>query len=123
VAFVAPGGFDSIAEDIYKFITHENYFTILGVEAGEFKTVAMGFYPTDKIFPYPTVTLFYSKGSRALLKATGQFLLDTLQQRGYTSAWAVNATGHSNAAWARLFGLPGKTSIKPLGSVMEIKVS
>lgn len=123
VHFIAPGGFDSVAEDIYKFVVHDNYFLFLGAEDGTFKSLVMGFYPADRLFPYPTITLFYNKGSRALIKETAKVLLDTLQQRGYTSAWAVNATGKSDAAWMRLFGLPGKTTAKVLGSVVEIKVS
>lgn len=123
ISFAAPHGFDSTANDVLKYVIDANFFLILGTENGQFNTMAMGFYPGDMIFPYPTITMFYSRGSKALLQATGRKLVDILGSAGYTTAWAVNATGHKNAAWARLFRLPGTTEIKPLGSVMELKVT
>lgn len=123
VEFAAPAGFDSIALDLYKWVTNDNFFLLIGFEAGVAKSVVMGFFPADRIYPYPTVTLFYSKGSRELLRQTGTALLDLLLSRGYTAAWAVNASGRSNEAWMRLFRIPGKTNIKVLGSVMQLSVA
>lgn len=123
IDFVAPGGFDTIARDVFEFVTNDNYFMLLGQEGGEWKSVVMGFYPSNNMFPYPTVVLLYNEGTPALRKATMRKLLDILVNAGYTSAWAVNGTKHSDAAWSRLFELPGTTKAHKIGSVMEIKVS
>lgn len=120
VEFAAPGGFDSIAADLFRWVSSDNFFILIGFEDGEAKGTVWGFFPADRIFPYPTVTMFYSKGSKELRDALADKLLETLLSRGYTKAWAVNATGRSNAAWQRLFRLPGRTAAKPLGSVMEL---
>lgn len=123
VDFAAPGGFDSIALDLYKWVTNDNFFILIGFEAGEAKSAVWGFFPADRIFPYPTITMFYSKGSKELRDKTAASLLDLLLERGYTSAWAVNSSGRSNAAWSRLFRIPGRTEIKVLGSVMQLSVA
>lgn len=123
VDFAAPSGFDTIALDLYKWVTNENFFMLIGFEAGAAKSVVMGFFPTDRIYPYPTITMFYSKGSRELLRQTGTAVLDLVLERGYTAVWAVNASGRSNEAWKRLFRIPGKTNVRVLGSVMELSVA
>lgn len=121
----APGGFDSVAKDVFDYVTQEHQFMLLGAENGHFKTLVMGFMPNGNLFPYPSVVLFYAqpKTTKALRDATSAKLLDILVSAGYTSAWAFNATGNTDAAWSRFFTIPGRTSIKPLGTVMEIKVT
>lgn len=123
VQFAAPGGFDSIAADLYKWVTNDNFFIMLGFEDGEAKAVTWGFFPADRIFPYPTITMFYSKGSAELRQGMAIRTLELLLSRGYTSAWAVNSSGRSNAAWQRLFRIPGHTKITVLGSVMQLSVA
>lgn len=122
VSFAAPGGFDSIAPDLFRYVTSDDYFVVLGFEDGAPKSLAMGFFPADNIFPYPTITVVYNEGTPALVKALGAKLLDTLMQRGYSRAWAINASGKPDRAWQRLFRLPGQTQVKRLGSVMEFRV-
>jgi hypothetical protein len=120
VPFAAPGGFDTIAADLFRWVQSDNFFILIGFEDGEAKGTVWGFFPADRVFPYPTVTMLYSKGSTELRKALAEKLLETLLSRGYTKAWAVNATGRGNAAWQRLFRLAGKTKADVLGSVMEL---
>jgi hypothetical protein len=115
-------GFDSIAADLFELVTNDNYFLLIGFEEGEAKSVAWGFFPASRMFPFPTIQLFYSEGSKELLLAMKERLLDVLLERGYTKAWAVNITGKSNAAWTKVFETAGKTKISVLGSVMELSV-
>jgi hypothetical protein len=122
VSFAAPGGFDSIAPDLYRYVTSDGYFVLLGFEDGSPKALAMGFFPADNIFPYPTITVVYNEGSPGLVQKLGLKLLDTLMQRGYSRAWAINASGKPDRAWQRLFRLPGKTVVQRLGSVMEFRI-
>jgi len=121
-AFVAPVGFDSVAGDLFEMVTNENSFILIGFEAGEAKAVTWGFFPGSRMFPFPTITMFYSIGSKTLLGAMREKLLDVLLERGYTKAWAVNITGKSNAAWQKVFTVPGKTKIEVLGSVMQLSL-
>lgn len=121
-AFVAPAGFDAIASDLFELVTNENSFILIGFEEGEARSVVWGFFPYNKLFPYPTVQMFYSDGSKELLQMMRDRLLEVLLARGYTTAWAVNVTGKSDRAWMKVFETPGKTKIKVLGSVMELSV-
>lgn len=122
ISFAAPGGFDSTAETLFRYVTNDGYFVVLGFEDGHPKGTMMGFFPADELFPYPTITMAYNEGSPANVRAMARQTLDILKSRGYSSAWAVNSSGRPDRAWMRLFRLPGETSIKPLGTVMEIKV-
>lgn len=119
---VAPGGFDTIAGDLFRLVTQDNYFIILGFDGATAKAVTWGFFPSDRMFPYPTITMFYSEGSKELLRAMREKLLEVLLARGYTTTWAVNITGNSDKAWARVFETPGKTKVSVLGSVMQLSV-
>lgn len=121
-AFVAPMGFDSVAGDLFRLVTQENYFIIIGFDGANAKAVTWGFFPADRMFPYPTVTMFYSEGSKAMLGVMREKLLEVLMARGYTTAWAVNITGKPNRAWEKVFTIPGKTKISTLGSVMQLSV-
>lgn len=122
-AFVAPVGFDSVAGDIWELVTQENYFILVGFEEGQAKAVTWGFFPANRMFPFPTITMFYSEGSKVLLAAMRERLLEVLIARGYTTAWAVNITGKSDAAWTKVFSVPGKTKISVLGSVMQLSLT
>lgn len=121
-AFVAPAGFDAVAADLFEMVTNDNSFILVGFEHGEAKAVSWGFFPANRMFPYPTITMFYSEGSKELLRDMREQLLDVLLARGYTKAWAVNITGKSNKAWTKVFTVPGKTEIEVLGSVMQLSL-
>jgi len=121
VSLATPNGFTGqVAADLYKWVSNDMFFLLIGFEEGAAKSLVLGFFPSDSIFPYPTITMFYSKGSKELLHATGEKLMDILLSRWSTAAWTVNSSGRSNAAWQRLFRIPGKTKIDVLGSVMQI---
>lgn len=122
IHIAAPGGFDSIAVDMYNLVTDDNSFFIIGAEGGHFKSLVLGYFPNSALFPYPTIITFYNKGSPALRRATGAKLLDILLARGYTSAWAVNSSGRSDKAWQHAFEIPGRTKAVPIGTVFELKV-
>lgn len=122
VHFAAPGGFDSVAPDVYEYVESDGYFVFIGAEDGQFKSLAMGFYPSGNLFPYPTVVLVYNEGSPALRVATIRKMVDNLLERGYTSLWAINASEHDTKVWQRLFhrGMGGTSRV--IGEVVEFSV-
>jgi hypothetical protein len=121
VKFAAPGGFDSVARDIFEFVTNDNYFVFLGAEKGQFKALAMGFYPSNNIFPYPTITLIYNEGSKELKDLLVRKMVDTMVSMGYTACWAINASGHSDKVWLKAV-VPNYGDAEFLGSVYEFKI-
>lgn len=122
VSFAAPGGFDSIAKDMWEFVNSENLFMIMGMEEGRQVGLVLGGLPSLAIFPYPTIFLFYNEGSPQMVKVLAEKTLDILAERGYTKAWAVNSSGRPDKAWARLFTLKDKTDLKPMGTVFELRI-
>lgn len=122
ISFAAPGGFDSIATDMYKFVTMDGLFMVMGVEDGKHVGLVLGGFPTLNIFPYPTIFLFYNEGSPKMVKLLAQKTLDIMLERGYTKAWAVNSSGRPDAVWERLFRLQGVTELVPMGTVYELRV-
>lgn len=118
---LAPYGFEQLAPELLDFIIDENHFLILGAEKGDFHAVAMGYFNTGYLFPYPTIVLFYNDGSAALRKELSKKILDTIAARGYTNALAVNGSGHPDHIWAKAL-LPEGATAEPVGSFMMIKV-
>lgn len=121
-AMIAPGGLDSVAEDLFAFTTRPDHFFYLGAEDGKFKAVAMGYLPSGKMFPYPTIVAFYNEGSKALARQLKEQLLDRLLKDGYTKVWAVNGTGRPDEVWLRAFELDNKTRGSVKGSLIELEV-
>lgn len=119
---MAPGGFDSIALDVYNMITSDLSFLFLGAEDGKFRLLIMGYLPNNNLFPYPTILSFYNEGSRALRDLGKEKLLDFLVSKGYTSAWAVNSSRHRDDVWRKAFEVPGRTDVSPIGTVHEIRI-
>lgn len=99
--FLAPAGFDTVAEDIWNFVIDPQQFMFLGAEKGEWKAIAIGYLPVGNLFPYPTIVLFYNEGSRALSRAVGDQLMDFIVSRGYTRILAVNSSGREDKVWMR----------------------
>lgn len=121
VKFAAPNGFDSVARDIFEFVENDNYFVFIGAEQGHFKALAMGFYPTNNIFPYPTVVLIYNEGTKEMKSLLIRKMVDTMVGMGYTACWAVNASGHSDKAWLKVI-VPDYGEADLVGSVFEFKI-
>lgn len=121
-ALLAPGGFDTVAVDIFDFVTNPNSFMLVGFEAGHFKSLVLGYFPVGQLFPYPTVILFYNEGTKKLCNATKKKLLDTLVARGYTQMLAVNSEGHPDDVWLRGLTPAGATS-RIIGSLGMFEVS
>lgn len=122
-ALIAPNGFDTVAKDIFEFVTNTQNFMLLGAEQGHFKSVVLGYFPVGNLFPYPTVVLFYNEGSKDLLEATKEKLLDIIVSNGYTSMLAVNGTGHSDRAWLKVLTPKEGVSSKVIGSLAMFEVS
>jgi len=119
--FLAPAGWDTVATDVFQFVTDPRQFMLLGAENGKFRSVVLGFFPTGNLFPYPTVVLFYNEGSRALSRLTQERLLDTILAAGYTKMIAINGTGEPDPVWQRAL-TPTGVSSKKAGSLMFFEV-
>jgi len=121
LSLAAPGGFDATAPEFYSTVTSDDKFMLMGFENGAPKAVAMGFFPESALFPYPTITLIYNEGSRAVLTELKEALFDTITERGYSTAWAFNGTRTSDAAWIKHL-VPERAEGHVIGSVIEIGV-
>lgn len=120
--FLAPSGWNSVAQDIIDFVMNPQQFMILGIEAGEFKGCILGFLPHGNLFPYPTVVAIYNEGTRALSKELQAALLDHLLEAGYTRMLAVNSSGHEDAVWLKGLTPEGATgSIVGSLAMFEVK--
>lgn len=122
VSFAAPGGFDSIAQDMFKFVTREELFMIIGVEDGKYTGMVLGGFPNLAIFPYPTIFMFYNETGVKALKTLAKKTLDIISEAGYTKAWAVNSSGRPDPVWQRAFTLTGQTELTPMGTVFELRI-
>lgn len=107
---MAPDGFDILAEDIFSFVMNPGQFMLVGSEKGEFRSLVLGYEPSSRLFPYPTIIMFYNEGSRTLLRATSTKLLDILVAKGYTKMLGVNGSKRPDGPWLRLLTPKGARS-------------
>lgn len=120
--FLAPAGWNSVAQDIINFVMEPQQFMILGIEAGEFKGCILGYLPHGNLFPYPTVVAIYNEGTRALSKELQAALLEHLLEAGYTRMLAVNTSGHEDVVWLKGLTPEGATgSIVGSLAMFEVK--
>jgi hypothetical protein len=98
---IAPGGFDTLGADFIEMVQNPDNFLILGAEGGHFKALLMGFFPVSQLFPYPTITLIYNEGSKALRELVTRKYIDMKLERGYTQTLAINASGSADEAWLK----------------------
>lgn len=119
--FLAPGGFDSVALDIWNFVTDERQFLLLGAEKGAFRACAAGYLPAGNLFPYPTVVMFYNEGSRALSRALSTQVMDFVISHGYTRLLACNTSGGQDEVWQKALTPKGAASSK-VGSLVLFEV-
>lgn len=120
--FLAPGGFDSVAQDLFEFVTDPRQFMFLGAQDGKFQAVILGFLPTGNLFPYPTIVMIYNEGSRKLSRMMGEALMDFIVSNGYTRVLAVNTSGYPDEVWLRgLTPAEAKSSIAGSLALFEVK--
>lgn len=119
--FLAPGGFDTIAQDLFNFTTDPTQFMFLGAEAGEMKAIAAGFLPVGNLFPYPTIVMFYNEGTRALSRAVQDEVMDFIVTQGYTRMLAVNTSGRADDVWQRAL-TPSDAKSERVGSLVLFEV-
>lgn len=122
VHLCAPGGFDSVAQDIINFVQDDQQFMILGAEDSKFKAVVLGFFPTGNLFPYPTVMLYYNEGSRELSHVVREKVYEYLLGSGYTRMVCINMSGYPDEIWMRALKVDGVTA-RIIGSMAEFEVS
>jgi hypothetical protein len=65
--------------------------------------------PTSALLPVPMVSALYSQAGRHYTQALISAGLAFMRANGYIRFWAINSSGHSDAAWKRCFRLPGET--------------
>ena len=118
---IAPFGLDSIAQDLWNMVLSPHHQILVGAEDGDFKAISITSLPRDNITPVPFIYVFYNEGSaemrEQLMKATLEFILS----RGYTKAWAINGSKHSDEAWLKVLVEPfGKGD--RIGSIFQLEV-
>lgn len=74
--------------------------------------------PTNPLFPIPQAVMFYNDGPQSVADEVLQAGVDFVKAAGYNRGWAINASGKSDAVWARMFKQAGNVS--KVGSIMQI---
>lgn len=120
VEIAAPYGFNSVAEALYQQVVSPNMFMVMGFENGDPKSVALGFFPTSALFPYPTVSLMYNEGNRRTARETQEKVMEIIAGRGYDKAWAFNASGKRDDVWIRGM-VPDGVEGSVIGSVVQMR--
>ena len=121
VPYLAPDGLNSIAPDLMAHITDERLFMAVGIENGEHKSLVLGNLPLNNFFPYPVISVAYHMGSKALGNEMKELVVDFFLQAGYTKFWALNASGHSDKAWLKVFEKEN-VSATPIGTAFLFEV-
>lgn len=112
----------AVAEEIFHYVNDPDHFIVLGMENGEFTSLALGFFSSSALAPLPTIGIFYNEGSAEVRQAVSQELLDIVTERGYTEVLALNTTGRHDRAWAKVVGAAG-TYHEAVGSLVKFKVA
>ena len=112
-------GLEGVIEDIFSFIKDPDFYMILGVENGEFTTLAVLQKGASKLFPYPTVFCFYNEGTAAAKRGVVAHILEIVRELGYTRFRTANMSGHSDEVWERGFKRDG-VGITPIGTIFEM---
>lgn len=120
---LAPYGWDTVAPDLIEFAVNPDHFMVLATEGGRFAACALGYFNTSNLFPYPTIVMYHTKGkvTAATRRALSDKLLDIIVSRGYTSALALNGSGHPDAVWIRGLAPKGVTG-EVVGSLVKLTV-
>jgi hypothetical protein len=110
-----------IIEDAKRMVQDPTIFVAVGFEDGEAKSCVVGHLPANKkVNPNPQVSVFFNAGTKELRAQTITALVDFFKEHGYIKFWAINGTGHSDAAWAKVFESAGKSG--KIASIMEFDI-
>ncbi len=106
--------------ELRQAATAEHVAMLIGAEKGKLRALAIACLPLSTLTPLPTVYHFYNRGSAILRDALVDAVVDFFLQSGYTRFLAVNGTGRSDKAYAKLFSRAGE--VQQIGSMLEFKV-
>jgi hypothetical protein len=123
VDFASPDGPGGVAKDVFEFVTNPQFFVLMGMEDGSAKALAFGSFPSSHLFPFPVISLIYNEGSLALGIMLKKAIFSTITEAGYSKAWAINGSGHSDKAWKRAVILSDYGKAKRIGTVFELSVN
>ena len=93
---------------------------LIGAEKGKLRALSIACLPRSALTPLPTVYHFYNGGSAKLREALIHATVDFFMEAGYTRFFAMNTTGASDEAYAKLFRKAGEA--ERVYSVLEFKV-
>jgi len=93
----------------------------VGQEGGKLLGLGIIMLPATALQKKPRVFHFWCEGSAALRRALQNAGLAYMREAGYTSFWAINATGAQAQVYARLYKGMGKA--RELGTVVEFDFS
>lgn len=114
-----PVDYNTALPDFRNMVSEDRFGVFLGFENGP-KALGVVELPHSRIFPFPTVLTMYSSGTRELTKTLISSGVDFIRSHGYTKAWAVNASQHTDPVWLRAFG---STPGTPIGSLVEFDLA
>ncbi len=106
--------------ELRQAATAENVAMLIGAEKGKLRALAIACLPLSTLTPLPTVYHFYNRGSAMLRNALVDAVVDFFLQAGYTRFLAINETGRSDKAYAKLFSRAGEA--QRISSMLEFKV-
>lgn len=118
---LAPLGLGSIAEDLFAYVTREDYFMLLGMEDKKPVGLLLGHFHQNNMVPYAMIDILYNDGSPSVSKALREKAIDIFTSAGYTKVWASNLSDINDKTWVRAMKL-SNIDIQPLGTVFEIGV-
>ncbi len=112
--------FEEAAPELVGIAADPLVAMLIGAEKGKLRALSIACLPRSTLTPFPTVYHFYNAGSAKLREALIDATVDFFLQAGYTRFLAMNTTGASDEAYAKLFRKAGEA--KRVYSVLEFKV-
>lgn len=119
---LCPGGLESCIDDLVAAVLDPGQGLLVGVEDGKMLAVGLVGLPQGNMAPYPWILHFYNEGSSELREALHKGLLDFCRVNGYVKAWAINTSGRSDGAWARVV-VPKGVKAEPIGTAHLLDAS
>ncbi len=112
--------FDDAAAELALVASDPLVAILIGAEKGKLRALAIACLPRSTLTPLPTVYHFYNGGSAKLRNALVDATVDFFMEAGYTRFLAINQTGRSDEAYAKLFRRAGEA--ERISSMLDFKV-
>jgi hypothetical protein len=104
--------------ELEKMVLRADVGVFVTVEDGKFVALSITFLPVHVLDTTPQVAHLYNEGSPSARRSLVDTTVDFIKRSGYNSFWAVNYTGNTDKAWAKVMKAEG-WDINPIGSIME----